>query len=147
MDSFRFLLDNDDEIIRRNFRDVQPTGSRHLFHILPSSSQYATLLADPALEVGDRVTQIYRIQLFLSKHKGTEIKKEDDDFVKDLKLNDSIKKPSIECLFQKPQAENSRDLISSTMLIFCELSKYIDLVYYLLLSTYIPRLIFITLTC
>lgn len=136
MDSFRFLLDNDDDIIRRNFRNIQPMGGRHLFHILPSSSQYATLLADPAVEVGDRVTQIYRIQLFLSKHKGTELKKEDNDFVKDLKLNDSIKKPSVECLFQKLQGENSRDLLSSTMLIFCELSKYIDLVYYLFLSTY-----------
>lgn len=136
MDSFRFLLDNDDDIIRRNFRDVQPMGSRHLFHILPSSSQYATLLADPATEVGERVTQIYRIQLFLSKHKGTEIKKEEDDFVKDLKLNDSIKKPSVECLFQKPETTNSRNLISSTMLIFCELSKYIDLVYYFLLFIY-----------
>lgn len=40
-------MDANEEPLIRNFRRVQPLRNRNLFHINPSSSQYATLLPIP----------------------------------------------------------------------------------------------------
>ncbi|XP_050308548.1 carbonic anhydrase 2-like [Anthonomus grandis grandis] len=68
IDSFRYLLDNDDEIIKRNFRPIQPIDDRHVFHILPSTSKYSTLLPAPLSSFEDKtVMQIYCLRLLYNK--------------------------------------------------------------------------------
>ncbi|KAF2880446.1 hypothetical protein ILUMI_25724 [Ignelater luminosus] len=44
LESFRSLLDANEEPLLRNFRNIQPLGNRRLFHINPSGSKYSTLL-------------------------------------------------------------------------------------------------------
>ncbi|XP_030747175.1 putative carbonic anhydrase 3 [Sitophilus oryzae] len=61
VDSLRYLLDDNDDLIKRNFRPVQLESNRSIFHVLPSTSKYSTLL--PLTEYDDKtVTQIYRME-------------------------------------------------------------------------------------
>ncbi|KAK4881967.1 hypothetical protein RN001_005286 [Aquatica leii] len=44
MASFRLLLNSDSEPMLSNYRTLQPLGKRRLFHICPSTVQYASML-------------------------------------------------------------------------------------------------------
>ncbi|XP_066262380.1 putative carbonic anhydrase 3 [Euwallacea similis] len=68
INSFRFMLDDDNEIIRRNFRTIQPINDRHVFQILPSPSNYATLITTPVIQLGDEIMQIYEMKLLFRRH-------------------------------------------------------------------------------
>ncbi|KAL1490321.1 hypothetical protein ABEB36_013036 [Hypothenemus hampei] len=86
MDSFRFLLDNDDEIIKRNFRPMQPTNDRYIFHILPSTSKYATLLQKPLNDIGDKIMQIYRMHVLYDSYNEKKSEKSIIDKLNDHKI-------------------------------------------------------------
>ncbi|ENN78979.1 hypothetical protein YQE_04563, partial [Dendroctonus ponderosae] len=117
MDSLRFLLDNEDELIRRNFRPVQPISKRHIFHILPSTSKYSTLLPAPVQDIGEKITQIYRIQLLYSKEVDER-----------RKLMKAQKQLAVECLFKRAKLSN-KDFLSSTESAVSSLSKYTDFIF------------------
>lgn len=48
MERFRSLTDTNEKPLIRNFRNVQPLQNRTVFHVNPSTSQYATLLPVPS---------------------------------------------------------------------------------------------------
>lgn len=118
MDSLRFLLDNDDELIRRNFRPVRPISLRHIFHILPSTSKYSTLLPAPVQDVGEKITQIYRIQLLYCKEVDEKRKL----------MQAQKQRANVECLFRRTNFSH-RDLLSKTESAVSSLSKYTDFIF------------------
>ncbi|XP_066156202.1 carbonic anhydrase 2-like isoform X2 [Euwallacea fornicatus] len=81
MNSFRFMLDNDDQIIRRNFRTIQPIKDGHVFEILPSNSNGATPITTPAVQMEDKIVQLYEVKLLFGRHLDS-IQNDDDVEVK-----------------------------------------------------------------
>ncbi|CAG9764272.1 unnamed protein product [Ceutorhynchus assimilis] len=118
-DSLRFLLDNDDELIRRNFRPVQPIHDRHVFHILPSTSTFSTLLPIQMIKgdnsSGSGYTQVY--QLLFEKSKEGQKKKEN--------INEQV-----ELIFKNSKniEETDEEIVTRTLSLISELSQCINLI-------------------
>ncbi|KAF7286222.1 hypothetical protein GWI33_006910 [Rhynchophorus ferrugineus] len=66
IDSLRYLMDDSDELIKRNFRTIIPRDDRRIFHVLPSKSKYSTML--PLSDYDKVITQIYRMELELNSN-------------------------------------------------------------------------------
>lgn len=61
VDALRFIFDFQGKLLTRNFRDVQDSHNRTLFHVCPSASKYSTLLPVPNEK---NVQQTYRYEVY-----------------------------------------------------------------------------------